>query len=116
MKKLKKSVKAIIISSVAILCVIAIVLGCVFGLKKPDDNPQNPSSPYGYTYAQGKLADEINKAVLKNKTTYQIYDNGILTNFNASVSSNNIIEFKSNYFVYADGSNNEHLVLYRKKI
>ncbi len=115
MKKLKKSVKAIIISSVAILCVIAIVLGCVFGLKKPDDNPQNPSSPYGYTYAQGKLADEINKAVLKNKTTYQIYDNGILTNFNASVSSNNIIEFKSNYFVYADGSNNEHLVLYRKK-
>ena len=41
MKKLKKSAKAIIISIVAVVCVLAIVLGCVFGLKK--SSPSNPA-------------------------------------------------------------------------
>ena len=44
MKKLKKSVKALIISGVSVLCVLALVLGLVFGLRKPA-GPQNPTNP-----------------------------------------------------------------------
>ncbi len=114
MKKLKKSVKAIIISVVAIFCVVAIVLGVVLGTKKPDDNG-GQSSTYGFSSAQQKLANEINKSALNGKTSYEIFDNSILTSFKPNISSENIIEFKSNYFVYADENKNNHLVIYRKK-
>ena len=57
MGKMKKSVKAIIISAVSILCVLAIVLGLVFGLKKPDDSKDNSKM----TAAQQNLAKQINE-------------------------------------------------------
>ncbi|MBP3582343.1 MAG: hypothetical protein J6J33_06290, partial [Clostridia bacterium] len=56
MGKMKKSVKAIIISAVSVLCVLAIVLGLVFGLKKPGESGDNSKM----TTAQKSLAKQIN--------------------------------------------------------
>ena len=45
MKKLKKSVKIVLISVVSVLLVAGIVLGCVFGLKSNNPNNPNPNNP-----------------------------------------------------------------------
>ena len=79
MKKLSKTMKSIIISGVSLICVAAIVLGCVFGLKKnPNDggnggnnggggNPPTPAAPvYSLTEAQLALGNAVNASSQKN--------------------------------------------------
>ena len=75
MKKLKNSVKYVLIAGVSLVCVLAIVLGCVFGLKKKDNTGGNggAGSPASLlTQAQQKLAKEVIEN--NNKLDYQIYD------------------------------------------
>jgi len=48
MKKLTKSMKIILISAISVICVAAIVLGCVFGFRDKNPNePVNPNVPSG---------------------------------------------------------------------
>lgn len=86
MKKLTKTAKYILFASIAVLCVCAIVLGCVFGLKKPapDNGGTNPPTPTPtptpppvikqekFTAAQKLLADEIISG--SEEIVYEILD------------------------------------------
>ena len=87
MSKMKKSVKVLLISLVAVVCVLAIVLGCIFGLKK--------GNPSGFTTAQKQLANEIN-----SNSTY--LDKTILENvpYEDFCEYKKVKQFGKNYFVY----------------
>ena len=66
MKKSTNKVKGFIIASVSVLCATAIVLGCVFGLRKPNSEsgggkPSEPKPAY-MTAAQIELANAIKKS------------------------------------------------------
>ena len=69
MKKLTKKMKSIIIASVSLVCVAAIVLGCVFGLRK---KPTPPEQGYELTAGQVALGNDVNdwKEAEKNLTYF----------------------------------------------
>ena len=56
MKKLKKSFKILLTVSISLVCTLAIVLGCVFGLKKEDKPTNNPSEEQGYEFTTSQKA------------------------------------------------------------
>ena len=101
MSKMKKSVKILLISLVAVVCVLAIVLGCIFGLKK--DNPS------GFTTAQKQLANEIN-----SNSTY--LDKTILENvpYEDFCEYDKVKQFGKNYFVYEDENLNENFIVFKQ--
>ena len=101
MSKMKKSVKVLLISLVAVVCVLAIVLGCIFGLKK--DNPS------GFTTAQKQLANEIN-----SNSTY--LDKTILENvpYEDFCEYDKVKQFGKNYFVYEDENLNENFIVFKQ--
>ena len=116
MKKLKKSVKALIISGVSLLCVLAITLGLVFGLKKPGDNktpggnpsgPSVPSDGYVLTNAQLDLVGQINSAQSAQGqltlTDYsKLYDeNG------SSIDPELVTGIYEDYFIAFDANDNQ---------
>lgn len=100
MSKLKKSVKAIIISGVTAVCVLAITLGCVFGFKKPNDpdspvapppnapvqpaptQPVEPSVPTGLTDEQKKLVEMVNSKNEYNAIVEYVPENYCFENGN----------------------------------
>lgn len=91
MEKNKKSFKAIIISVVSVVCVLALTLGLVFGLKK--DKEDAPS--VDLSSAQTKLAEQVNSintGVEYSMTSapYSGYCNNL----------DNIKRMGKNYFVY----------------
>ena len=101
MSKMKKSVKVLLISLVAVVCVLAIVLGCIFGLKK--DNAS------GFTTAQKQLANEIN-----SNSTY--LDKTILENvpYENFCEYDKVKQFGKNYFVYEDENLNENFIVFKQ--
>lgn len=101
MSKMKKSVKVLLISLVAVVCVLAIVLGCIFGLKK--DNAS------GFTTAQKQLANEIN-----SNSTY--LDKTILENvpYENFCEYDKVKQFGKNYFVYEDANSNENFIVFKQ--
>ena len=105
MGKMKKSVKAIIISAVSTLCVLAIVLGLVFGLKKTG----NPADNSKMTTAQQHLASQVNSSVeVKDYAITGVpYANQVSTSAQLS-------RFGLNYFSYKSG-NRERFFTYALK-
>lgn len=100
MKKLAKSKKIVLISVVSFVCILAIVLGCVFGLK--------PKKPEALTDAQ-LLAKDINRSAVSKSKTYAcesaVYD---------SVCTVKDINFSNEkYFVY-EKDGNQIVSLYKK--
>ena len=91
MKKIKKSVKAILISVVAVVCVLAIVLGCVFGLKKDTTQSNNI---YALTADQVDLGNKINEQKADSKLLYE-FDENLLFNADGiqNVSRDRVIRF-----------------------
>lgn len=105
MEKMKKSVKAIIVSAVSVVCVLAIVLGLVFGLKKSKSNSQN----YKMTAAQKELANQINNSV----DEYDYMITGVpYTEYVTSASE--LSRIGLNYFAFKTGSK-ERFFTYREK-
>ena len=103
MKKLKKSVKVLIISGVSVLCVLAIVLGCVFGLRKPKDGPTNGVNPpsqntpivpepvtVGLTAAQVGLMNAINEKQSENE-----YNISLPITDTTFIGENGVIDYDS---------------------
>ncbi len=108
MKKMKKSVKAILIASVSLVCVAAIVLGCVFGLKK-DKTPSTPEPPKtNFTAAQKLLAQEIEENSVK--MGYSIYD---AVPYKDVCSYDKITRFGKNYFAFKDADSQEEFYTYK---
>lgn len=95
MGKMKKSVKAIIISAVSVLCVLAIVLGLVFGLKKPGESSDNSKM----TTAQKSLAKQINdNAEVKDYAITRVpYANEVS-------SATQLTRFGLNYYSFKSGA------------
>lgn len=100
MKKLTKSAKIILTSVVSFVCVLAIVLGCVFGIKKPEEKVATPAQ---------LLAKNINENVSQNKTT--ITSTAVYADF---CSTQNIKYLGKNFFI-ADVSGKTEVVLYKEK-
>jgi len=70
MKKLTKKMKSIIIAGVSLVCVAAIVLGCVFGLRKPaDDGSKGGKEPaYKLSAQQIELGDAVNASAREHES------------------------------------------------
>ncbi len=94
MKKMRKSVKIALVSIVAVLCVLAIVLGCVFGLRKPEGSSLTPFQ---------KLANEINNNAIKNSYEFEVTEGAPYIQENYSYSD--VVSFGKNYFVVKEGDN-----------
>ncbi len=105
MGKMKKSVKAIIISAVSIVCVLAIVLGLVFGIKKPNDPGDNSKM----TIAQRNLAKQINDNV-------EVKDYAItgIPYANEVSSASQLTRFGLNYYSFKSGAR-ERFFTYEEK-
>ena len=107
MKKMKKSVKIILIASVSLVCVAAIVLGCIFGFKKKGgDTP--PTVQNKFTAAQKLLADEINDGTLK--MDYSIYD---AVPYASICSYSQLTMLGKNYFAYESNDSHEEFYTYK---
>lgn len=107
MKKMKKSVKIVLIASVSLICVAAIVLGCIFGFKKEGgDNP--PTVQNKFTAAQKLLANEINDGTLK--MDYSIYD---AVPYASVCSYNQLTMLGKNYFAYESNDSHEEFYTYK---
>ena len=106
MKKLKKSVKIILTISVSLVCVTAIVLGCIFGFKKPGEEPPTTPPPTGFSQAQKDLAAEINSNV--KQMTYEVTD----VPYASSCDLDDLTRFGSNYFAFTNEAGNEDFCTY----
>lgn len=91
MKKLRKSAKALIISVVSAVCVLAIVLGCIFGLRKPAPTP--PAAT-----AIDLLGEEINNSIEK-PASYQIFEGTPYADVPEAEDGKNIKVLKNNFFI-----------------
>lgn len=99
MKKLAKSTKIVLISVVSFVCVLAIVLGCVFGLK--------PKKPAPLTEAQ-LLAKSINENV--KKPSLEASNSKA---FESKCDIDDVEEITSNFFVF-ENSGKKYFYLYKK--
>ena len=116
MNKLKKSTKTILIAFVSIICTVAIVLGCVFGLKKKDNS--NPTAQgYELTSSQKLLMSAVNA----NSSNYYTDNSKVIAEFDESkyvdesgtkISIENIDAFEKTYFVSKDFLNRQNLFFY----
>ena len=121
MKKLTKSVKIILISSVAVLCALAVIFGCVFGIKKPKPNDTTPPiPPYKLTDAQIALGNAVNSHVKSSKVVKE-FDSNFLKNESGDeiAKYEDVYKFlNSGYYVATGGSGGEPTVgefyVYRK--
>ena len=104
MKKLTGKVKGFIIAGVSVLCVAAIVLGCVFGIKKPDGGKDTSL----FTAAHKQLALEIEKN--SEVVDYEVMDKipyaGICT-------YSQLTMFSENYFACTTHENYEKFYVYK---
>ena len=104
MKKLTGKVKGFIIAGVSVLCVAAIVLGCVFGIKKPSGGKDTSL----FTAAQKQLALEIEKN--SEVVDYEVMDKipyaGICTYPQLTM-------FSENYFACTTHENYEKFYVYK---
>lgn len=118
MKKLKKSVKVLLISGVSVLCTLAIVLGCVFGLKKGDPTNGQPQG-YELTASQKVLMNAINA-----NASYEAKNNSqVIKEFNQDkyVDENglkfaleDVSVFEDKYFVSTDTLKQKYVYFYPK--
>ena len=104
MKKLTGKVKGFIIAGVSVLCVTAIVLGCVFGIKKPSGGKDTSL----FTAAQKQLALEIEKN--SEVVDYEVMDKipyaGICT-------YSQLTMFSENYFACTTHEKYEKFYVYK---
>ncbi len=115
MKKLKKSVKALIISGVAIICAVALTLGLVFGLKKDGDTPggNNPgggnpvSKNYVLTNAQSDLVEEILLAQAAKQPLVKTDYSKFVDENGTAVAVDKITQIEDEYFVANDTDGNQ---------
>ena len=118
MSKLKKSVKAIIISGISLICVLAITLGLIFGLKKPSDphNPQNtpqtppatpvvPVIPYELTNAQKVLVESINNSKEEVRVAQKYDSSEFVYQDGTSIDIANITNIYEGYLYVSLGKN-----------
>ena len=116
MKKLKKSIKILLISCISILCVTAIAVGCILGFR--DKNPNNPNNPTGPVNPPPVVLSGYNllKGQVNNNNAQELESKfSILTSlpYDGVCEEEDLILVGSNYFIYKDDSNNDRFVSYR---
>ena len=102
-QKMSVKMKAIISSAVAVVCVAAITLGLVFGLKKPG------KPTYKFSASQQILANEINSNV-----KYDVFDIVDSAPYSKYTTVENLTRYGDSYFAYKDASGNEQFYVYYK--
>lgn len=103
-QKMSVKMKAIISSAVAVVCVAAITLGLVFGLKKPGGKPT-----YKFSASQQILANEINSNV-----KYDVFDIVDKVPYSKYTTVENLTRYGDSYFAYKDANGNEQFYVYYK--
>lgn len=102
-QKMSVKMKAIISSAVAVVCVAAITLGLVFGLKKPG------KPTYKFSASQQILANEINSNV-----KYDVFDIVDSVPYSKYTQIENLTRYGDSYFAYTDSYGNEQFYVYWK--
>ena len=103
MKKLTKTMKSIIIASISLVCVAAIVLGCVFGFKKKGEKtPNGPSQQEIFLASQQKFEDAVNANL--SDAEYSTID---LSRFDAIVGENKVVAFDDSFVVVENADGNQ---------
>jgi len=101
--------KIALISCISVICVAAIILGCVLGIKKKNLHSTIPT--VGFTDSQKLLADEINKNSVLNSYELQPIDGApYLSN---DISYDDIVVFGANYFI-AEKLDGFHFYVFNK--
>ena len=109
MKKLKKSVKIILTISASLVCVAAIVLGCIFGFKKKPGEPGGGGNiPSNFTASQQALANEIKNAQFD--MNYEVSD---VVPYSEWCEYEQITMMGDNYFAFKNNENQEEFVAYQ---
>ena len=107
MKKLSRRLKSIIIASVSFVCVLAITLGCVFGLagnKNNNGENGNNNPPAVDVQYQQFLATQANFAgAIKKPTVDAVIGSADFSALNGNVVSN----VSNGSYVFANGSDRE---------
>ena len=109
-KKLSVKMKAVIASAVSVVCVAAITLGLVFGLRKPDDG-RNPKVDYKFSASQQLLASEINSNV-----KYSVFDLVDKVPYSQYATIDQLTRYGDSYFAYTDSYGNEQFFVYWKDV
>ena len=104
MKKLKSSVKAIIISAVVLVAALGIVLGVVFGMKGNGGKPPISKGPY-YNLSKDILSGQ------RNSETY-VSDTKVYKDF---CDNTNLKSFGKTYFSYIDKTTGDEIVYHYVK-
>ena len=102
MKKLTKSAKIILVSILSAICVLGVVLGCIFAFPKKDpNNPNNPTpnEPSGpvISYTEKNDINSFNSAPYKD-----ICD------------SDDLSLLGKDYFIYVDSNGNKQLAVFKE--
>ena len=107
MKKLKKSVIAIIVSIVSVIAVAGIIIGVVFATRKPKEKPLTPLEI---------LSIDINQK--HEDLNVDFYDDAPFAQIDGC-TIDDIVEFGDNYFIYQSHTLNEivyeRFVTYKSK-
>lgn len=121
MKKLKKSVKVLLISGVSVLCALAIVLGCVFGLKKDKDQTGGGSIVQGYelTSSQKVLMNAINAnasyaAKNDSQVIKEFHQDKYVDENGLKFTLEDVSVFEDKYFVSTDTLKQKYVYFYPK--
>ena len=106
-KKLSVKMKAVIASAVSVVCVAAITLGLVFGLRKPDGT--DPKVDFKFSASQQLLANEINSNV-----KYDVFDIVDKVPYSQYTTIDQLTRYGDSYFAYTDSYGNEQFFVYWK--
>ena len=107
-KKLSVKMKAVITSVVSVVCVAAITLGLVFGLRKPGKpDGTDPKVEYKFSASQQLLANEINSNV-----KYSVFDIVSKVPYSQYTTIENLTRYGDSYFAYTDSYGNEQFFVY----
>ena len=97
-KKLSVKMKAVITSVVSVVCVAAITLGLVFGLRKPGKpGDENLKVDYKFSASQQLLANEINSNV-----KYSVFDIVDKVPYSKYTTIDKLTRYGDKYFAYKD--------------
>ena len=100
MKKLTKSAKIVLVSVLSAICVLGVVLGCIFAFPKKDpNNPNNPNNK-GNDLLEN-FASAINKNNIdKNEVGFIYSDEYYLTKSGGSLNLDSANKIEKNYVLY----------------
>lgn len=113
MKNMTKSMKIALVSAISFVCVLAISLGCIFGLRK-ENNGTPPETVLTWSQKVDLLGEELT-ASNKNKNNFEIINNTISYDNYYDKDTEILTHVGQGYFVLENISSSEKSVYFCKQ-